>query len=122
MRFADKMRSREPVKRKDAFESHEVRILMIKLPRERTGNSIRIMLGTGIRSQELLALEPRHIAEDGSSIQILQAVNMVKGTAVIGQPKSTELCRFLLDYMRAQRLCEIQIRSTFGKLEKRRAL
>ena len=93
VRFADKMRSREPVKRKDAFETHEVKLLMVKLPKERTGNSIRIMLGTGMRTQELLALEPRHIAEDGSSIQIFQAVNMVKGTAVVGQPKSRDSYR-----------------------------
>lgn len=93
VRFADKMRSREPVKRKDAFESHEVKLLMSGLPRERTGNSIRIMLGTGIRTQELLALEPKHIAEDGSSIQIFQAINMVKGTAVVGQPKSRDSYR-----------------------------
>lgn len=93
VRFAEKMRSREPAKRKDAFEAQEVRLLMMNLPKERTGNSIRIMLGTGIRTQELLALEPRHIAEDGSSIQIFQAVNMVKGTAVVGQPKSRDSYR-----------------------------
>lgn len=95
VRFADKMRSREPVKRKDAFDTQEVKLLMVKLPRERTGNSIRLMLGTGIRSQELLALEPMHIAEDGSSIQILQAVNMVKGTAIVGQPKSRDSYRVI---------------------------
>jgi len=93
VRFADKMRSREPVKRKDAFDAHEVKLMMVKLPNERTGNSIRILLGTGIRSQELLALEPEHIAEDGSSIKILQAINMVKGTAVVGQPKSRDSYR-----------------------------
>lgn len=93
VRFADKMRSREPMKRKDAFNANEVKLMMVKLPKERTGNSIRILLGTGIRSQELLALEPWHIAEDGSSIQILQAINMVKGTAVVGQPKSRDSYR-----------------------------
>lgn len=93
VRFADKMRSREPAKRKDAFYANEVKLMMVGLPRERTGNSIRIMLGTGIRSQELLALEPMHIAEDGSSIQIIQAINMVKGTAVVGQPKSRDSYR-----------------------------
>ena len=41
-----------------------------------------------MRTQELLALEPRHIAEDGSSITIEQAVTMVKGTPQIGPPKT----------------------------------
>ena len=61
---------------------------MEKLPEDRMGLSIRLLLGTGMRSQEILALEPRHIAEDGSVIQIRQAINMVKGTVTVGQPKS----------------------------------
>lgn len=93
VRFAEKMRFRGPVKRKEAFNAHEVKLLMANLPKERTGDSIRLLLGTGMRSQELLALEPQHIAEDGSSIQILQAINMVKGTAVVGQPKSRDSYR-----------------------------
>lgn len=93
VRFADKMRSRGPAKQKEAFNASEVKLLMVNLPKERTGNSIRLLLGTGMRSQELLALEPMHIAEDGSSIQILQAINMVKGTAVVGQPKSRDSYR-----------------------------
>lgn len=95
VRFADKMRSREPAKRKDAFYTNEVKLMMVKLPKDRIGNSIRIMLATGMRTQELLALEPMHIAEDGSSIQILQAINMVKGTAVVGQPKSRDSYRVI---------------------------
>ena len=93
VRFADKMRSREPTKRKEAFTAEEVKLLMEKLPKDRIGISIRLLLGTGMRSQELLALEPRHIAEDGSMIQIRQAVNMVKGTATVGQPKSRDSYR-----------------------------
>ena len=74
VRFAQKHRSITPPKRKDAFTAEEVRILMRELPHDRTGNSIRLLLGTGMRSQELLALEPKHIAEDGSYIYIRQAV------------------------------------------------
>ena len=72
VRFADKMRSRDPVKRKEAFTADEVKLLMEKLPKDRMGYTIRLMLGTGMRSQEVLALEPKHIAEDGSVIQIRQ--------------------------------------------------
>ena len=58
------------------------------IPFRNIGHSIRLLLGTGMRTQELLALEPRHIAEDGSSIKIEQAVTMVKGTPQIGPPKT----------------------------------
>lgn len=51
------------------------------------------MLCTGMRTQELLGLESRHIAEDGSTITIEQAVVMEKGTAVIGTPKSYDSYR-----------------------------
>ena len=94
--FAEKMRSRSPVKRKDAFTTEEVMLLMQQLPEDRMGMSIRLMLGTGMRSQELLALEPKHIEEDGSVITIEQAINMVRGTAVVGQPKSRDSYRQIL--------------------------
>lgn len=93
VRFADKMRSTNPTKPKEAFTADEVRLLMTKLPQDRVGLSIRLMLGTGMRTQELLALEPRHIEEDGSMIQIRQAINMVKGTVTVGRPKSRDSYR-----------------------------
>ncbi len=93
VRYADKMRSRGPVKRKEAFTADEIRILMRELPDDRIGLSIRLLLGTGMRAQELLALEPRHISADGSIIYIRQAINMVKGTATVGVPKSRDSYR-----------------------------
>lgn len=91
--LADKLRSREPKKKKEAFTTEEVKLLMANLPKDRIGLSIRLMLATGMRGQELLALEPRHIEEDGSVIHIEQAINMVKGTAVVGCPKSADSYR-----------------------------
>lgn len=111
VRFADKMRSREPVKRKEAFTTEEVKLLMEKLPEDRMGMSIRLLLGTGMRSQELLALEPRHIAEDGSVIQIRQAINMVKGTATVGQPKSRDSYRDV-PVPPNLRWCAVRLRNT----------
>ena len=55
--------------------------------------SIQLLLGTGMQSQELLALEPRHIEPGGSVIHIRQAINMVKGTAYVGVPKSRDSYR-----------------------------
>ncbi len=61
---------------------------MERLPMDHMGLSIRLMLGTGIRTQEVMALEPKHIMEDGSVIQIRQAVTMTTGTPKIGPPKA----------------------------------
>ena len=93
VRFADKMRNLDPITEKDSFTVEEVKLLMANLPQDRIGASIRLMLGTGMRTQEILALEPRHIEEDGSAIQICQAINMVGGIATVGVPKSRDSYR-----------------------------
>ena len=90
--YADKMRKARP-KPKEAFTTREVQLLLEKLPQDKIGWSIRLMLGTGMRTQELLGLEPRHIAEDGSTITIEQAVCMDKGTATLDTPKSFDSYR-----------------------------
>lgn len=92
VRFAEKMRKRPP-KRKEAYTADEVKLLFKNLPENKIGWSIRLLLCTGMRTQELLGLEPRHIAEDGSTILIEQAVVMEKGTAMIGTPKSFDSYR-----------------------------
>ena len=114
VRFAEKMRYREPVKRKDAFTAEEVAILMERLPENRIGLSIRLMLGTGMRTQELLALEPRHIEPDGSHIRIEQAINMQKGTAVVGLPKSRDSYR-TIPVPQSLRWCAVALRQTEKK-------
>lgn len=112
--YAEKMRSQNPVKPKEAFTAEEVRLLMEKLPMDRMGMSIRLMLGTGMRTQEILALEPRHIHEDGSIIEIRQATNMVKGTTVVGRPKSRDSYRDI-PIPPNLRWCAIQLRNTDKK-------
>ena len=111
--FADKMRKREP-KRKEAFTADEMRILFRELPDNQIGWSIRLLLCTGMRTQELLGLEPRHIAQDGSSINIAQAVVMVKGTATIGTPKSYDSYRTIPVPEMAQ-YCARNLRNTEKK-------
>ena len=93
VRFAEKTRSKNTKPPKEAFTASEIRLLMENLPDDRMGHSIRLLLCTGMRSQELLALEPRYIAKDGSYIYIRQAVNLVKGTVKIGPPKSRDSIR-----------------------------
>lgn len=93
VRFAEKMKSKGPVKRREAFTQEEVQWLMAELPHDKMGHTIRLMPATGMRTQEVLALEPQHIEPDGSCIHIRQAVNMVKNRPCIGQPKSAASVR-----------------------------
>lgn len=113
VRFAEKMRKKPP-KRKECFTAEEVHTLLKELPEDRIGWSIRLLLCTGMRTQELLGLEPRHIAEDGSSITIEQAVVMVKGTAMIGTPKSFDSYR-CVPVPKAFRYCARLLRDTDKK-------
>lgn len=113
--YADKMREdKGPVKPKDSFHADEVKRLMELLPHDRMGCSIRLLLGTGMRSQELLGLEPRHIAEDGSVIKICQALKRIKGSVSIGPPKSRDGYRDI-PVPPKLRWCAIYLRNTDKK-------
>ena len=111
--FAEKMR-KQPPKEKEAFTADEMRILFRELPDDRIGWSIRLLLATGMRTQELLGLEPRHIAADGSSINIAQAVVRVKGTVAIGTPKSFDSYR-TIPVPEMVRYCARNLRDTENK-------
>lgn len=73
---------------KDAFTEREQELLRKFLPDSMMGHSVHTMLGTGIRTQELLALMPTDIAPDGSTITINKAIKMVDGVPTLGPPKS----------------------------------
>lgn len=74
--------------RKDAFTPKEIELLMENLPHNMTGNSIRLLLHTGLRVQELLALTKEDIAEDGSWICVDKAVKTVDGKSLLGGTKN----------------------------------
>ena len=114
VRFAEKMKAHKPVKRKEAFTQEEVKILMEQLPDNKVGHTIRLMLATGMRTQEVLALEPQHIEPDGSCIHIRQAVNMVKGRPHIGPPKTANSVRDV-PVPPSVRPCAVFLREQAGK-------
>lgn len=89
-RRAKTMRSFKSSKstKKDAFTQDEQGCLMRELPDDMIGNSIRALLGSGMRVQELLALRQEDIDTDGATIRITKAVEMVDGKPVLGSPKS----------------------------------
>ena len=107
---AEKMR-KGPPKRKEAFTDEEIRLLMEHLPDDKIGWSIRLLLATGMRTQELLGLEPRHIATDGSAITIEQAVVRIKGSVAIGTPKSNDSYR-TIPVPEVVRYCARNLRDT----------
>lgn len=73
---------------KDAFTDWEQELLQKGLPDDLMGHSIMLMLGSGMRTQELLALKASDIAEDGSQVSVCKAVKMVGGVPQMGPPKS----------------------------------
>lgn len=78
------------VQTKDAFPPREIEILKAELPPNLLGNSIRILIGTGMRVQELLALTKDDIALDGSLITVNKAVKMAYRLPSLGPPKSVK--------------------------------
>lgn len=87
VQYAPKLRKRAPTER-ESYTEEEVVILLEQLPLTKIGMGIRLLLGCGLRSQELLALMPKHIEPDGSWIYVRQAVSLVHGEVIISEPKS----------------------------------
>ena len=88
-RLAKAIRNMEQTEtKKDSFTEQEVALLHGGLSDTLVGHGIRVLLGTGIRLQELLALCNEDIAEDGSMLHIRKAVKMVDGKPVLGTTKS----------------------------------
>lgn len=110
VQYTPKMKKRAP-NEKESFTEEEVAILMELLPHTRIGFSIRILLGCGLRSQELLALMPKHIEPDGSRIHIRQAVSMIHGEVTISEPKSYDSYRSVV-VPHNIRYCAIALRET----------
>lgn len=81
--------------KKDAFTDAELTLLQEHLPDDLTGHTIRVMLATGTRAQEMLAIQVSDIAEDGSSISISKAIKMVNGVPTLGPPKSRKSKRII---------------------------
>lgn len=73
-------------KREETYSRAEVRYLLNTLPDNIIGCGILTMLGSGIHVQELLALTPNDIAEDGSVIYIRRAIQLVNGSPRMGEP------------------------------------
>jgi site-specific recombinase XerD len=99
VRLADKLKRKKPDKsKKDAFTMQEISVLLKDLPQDRMGHTVRLMIATGLRSQEVVCLEKQHIEADGSLIRVRQAVETVKGKCYVrdGHAKSDLSMRDIL--------------------------
>ena len=114
VQYVDKIKKNGPIVEKDSFTVEEYRILFEKLPNDWIGNSMRLMLCTGIRPQELLALEPKHISADGSKLIIEQAIKDINGKVKIGPPKTKSGYR-TITIPQFGRQCAVSLRNTRGK-------
>ena len=80
---------------RSAFTLDEVKRMFKELPYNRIGLSIRLLLATGMKPKELLALEPHHISEDGSIIAIEQELHVDGQNVFIGSTKTPYGCRHI---------------------------
>ena len=100
---------------KDAFTPEEVERLMEGLPDDAIGNAIRLLLGSGMRIQELVALTAADIAEDGSWVDINKAVKMVDGKPVLGPPIPLRFRPYAVDLRkRAGKLFVLRAKKLLG--------
>ena len=93
--LAVKTKSQAPPQKKESFTARECARLFAELPQDRMGWSIRLMIATGLRPQEMMGLEPRHITEDGAFVFVEQAVKRIKGVAEIGTTKNASSYRIV---------------------------
>ena len=103
----------EAESKKDAFTPEEIRLIRKGLADDLLGNSIRTLLVSGLRVQELLALTPEDIAEDGSWIRVNKAIKMVDGIPVLGPPKSKK-SRRIVPIPESDRACVRALRKQGG--------
>ncbi len=99
---------------KDAFTTREIALLEEQLPENLLGHSIRLLLNSGMRVQELLALGPNDITPDGSRITVNKAIKMVDGIPTLGTTKSKKGVR-MIPIPEHARPYAIHVRNNGGK-------
>lgn len=80
---------------KDSWTDQEFFTPLDKLPETRLGKSVWLMLVTGMRTQELLALDRDHIAEDGSWVYIEFAIKAGPEGPYLSSPKTESSKRYV---------------------------
>ena len=81
--------------KKDAFSEFEINQLKQYLPDDMVGHSILLLISTGMRCQELLALTADDISPDGSMVTVSKAIKTVNGAPQLGCTKSKRSTRLI---------------------------
>lgn len=92
---AKKVKAKKRVYQKKAYTAKEIQRIRAFLPDSLLGHSILALIGTGMRVQELLALQKEDIAPDGSSVCINKAVKMAYREPLLGCTKSEHGTRMI---------------------------
>lgn len=86
---ADTVHSVVPTKERDTFTDEEIQLIMEHANiNDRMHNSVVTLINSGLRLSEFIALLKEHIAPDGSSITVEQAVVRKKGGICVSTPKN----------------------------------
>ena len=88
-RYVKKIKEDAVCLKKDAFTKEEIRRLILAEQSKQRDFAV-LACATGMRTQELLALQGKDIAEGGVRISISKAVNMDGNIPLIGQTKSED--------------------------------
>lgn len=79
--------------KKDSFTDAEIRMVVECEEKSKWQDAFLLLLGSGLRVQELLTLRGSNIDETGMYIEVHDAVNMNGGVAEIGKTKSSHSIR-----------------------------
>ena len=79
----------------DVFTDEKVETLRRELSDDLLGNNIRLLMDTSLRVQELIALDPKDISENSSSIGMDKAIKMASNIPQMDSSKSQHVYRMI---------------------------
>lgn len=84
----ENIKSQVPKTPREHFTLEEMQKLHISMPYDLISDSIRLLMGTGIRLGELLAINKSSFSKDCDILHVQKAVKQIGGKISIGVPKS----------------------------------
>ena len=98
----------------DAFTDEKVETLRRELPDDLLGNDIRLLMDTGLRVQELIALASEDISKGGSSVGMDKAIKMASNIPQMDSSKGQYVYR-MIPVPKESRACALSLKYHGGK-------
>lgn len=98
----------------DVFTDEKVETLRRELPDDLLGNNIRLLMDTGLRVQELIALASEDISKGGSSVGMDKAIKMASNIPQMDSSKIQYVYR-LIPVPEKSRACALSLKYHGGK-------